>query len=337
MVENNNNQTSIIIPAFNGSAHVEQSINSVLAQTYRNFEIIIINDGSTDNTEEKVKGIKDDRLKYIKQENKGASSARNRGIREAKGKYIAFLDADDYWSPSHLSDHITFLEKHPEYIMSFNRYITVENGKEELYKWKNLSGNIYPNLLFIENNIIGTPAVVVRSDILKKSGLFDEKMTLCEDLDLWRRISKLGKVHAISKPSTYVVLREGQFQPKRYLDGRYEYTKKAVEEDSKLKDRVLPSLLLEMWIIYLASGTPLENVSENMYKVSKDYPQVHKDLEKILGKADVKSWLSNQTKLVTMDTKKWDYKIKYGLKLLKSQGVITTITNLFAKLKDRIK
>ena len=161
---------SVIIPVYEGSNVVSRAINSVLSQTYQNFELIIVNDGSTDNTEEVVKAIKDDRIKYFVQENKGQSSARNKGIKEATGEYIAFLDADDYWSPSHLSDHVNFLENNPDYVMSFNRYFTVEKGKEKLYAWKNnLRGNIYPQLLFIKNNIIGTPCVVVRKNILEKS------------------------------------------------------------------------------------------------------------------------------------------------------------------------
>lgn len=324
---------SIIVPVYNGTNHIERAIYSVMSQTYQNFELIIVNDGSTDNTEEIIRGFKDERIIYIKQENKGASYARNRGIKEAQGKYIAFLDADDYWSPSHLSDHIKYLEKHSDYVMSFNRYITVEKDKQKLHAWNNqLSGNIYPQLLFIENNIIGTPSVVIRKDILKQSGLFDENMSMCEDLDLWRRISRLGKVRAISKPSTYVVLREGQFNPQIYLEGRYDYIKKAVKEDTQLDNNIIALLLIEMWIFYLSSGCSLSYIAENMSIAYRDFPEIEQVIQKKMQRLDVLSWLNNQVTLAVMDKSITLYKVKYGLKLIQSQGFLNTLKNIFQKL-----
>lgn len=321
------------MPTYNDSLSINTSIISVLSQTYKNFELIIVNDGSTDSTEEIIKGIKDERIIYIKQENKGASSARNRGVKEAQGKYIAFLDADDYWSPSHLSDHIKYLEKHSDYVMSFNRYIAVEKDKQKLHAWNNqLSGNIYPKLLFIENNIIGTPSVVIRKDILKQSGLFDENMSMCEDLDLWRRISRLGKVRAISKPSTYVVLREGQFNPQRYLEGRYDYIKKAVKEDTQLDNNIIALLLIEMWIFYLSSGCSLSYIAENISVANRDFPEIEQVIQKKMQRLDVLSWLNNQVTLAVMDKSITLYKVKYGLKLIQSQGFLNTLKNIFQKL-----
>lgn len=324
---------SVILPIYNGSKVLHRSVHSVLSQSYKNFELIIVNDGSTDSTEEIIKGIKDERIIYIKQENKGASSARNRGVKEAQGKYIAFLDADDYWSPSHLSDHIKYLEKHSDYVMSFNRYIAVEKDKQKLHAWNNqLSGNIYPKLLFIENNIIGTPSVVIRKDILEQSGLFDENMSMCEDLDLWRRISRLGKVRAISKPSTYVVLREGQFNPQRYLEGRYDYIKKAVKEDTQLDNNIIALLLIEMWIFYLSSGCSFSYIAENMSVANRDFPEIEQVIQKKMQRLDVLSWLKNQVALAGMDKSITLYKVKYGLRLIYSQGFFNTLKNIFQKL-----
>src|SRR5690606_35592492 len=102
-----------IIPLYNKERHIKSTIESVLAQTFQDFEIIIVNDGSTDNSEALVNSISDPRIKYFKQENKGVSTARNFGIEKSSAKLIAFLDADDYWYPNHLNHLKTLFETFP--------------------------------------------------------------------------------------------------------------------------------------------------------------------------------------------------------------------------------
>ncbi len=112
---------SVIIPVYNGEKFIQDAIESVLAQTYKDYEIIVVNDGSTDNTEEVLKPYIDKRLiRYFYQENKGVSAARNKGIREARGEYIAFLDADDVWVDVHLQNSVDALFSHPEAGLSFS-------------------------------------------------------------------------------------------------------------------------------------------------------------------------------------------------------------------------
>nr|WP_305908378.1 glycosyltransferase family A protein [Methylomarinum sp. Ch1-1]MDP4521204.1 glycosyltransferase family A protein [Methylomarinum sp. Ch1-1] len=105
---------SIIIPAYNAETYIKKALDSVLTQSYRHFEVLVINDGSTDNTETIARSYDDTRIRLISQPNGGLSNARNTGIRSAKGDYLAFLDADDYWMPEKLALQLELLNHHPE-------------------------------------------------------------------------------------------------------------------------------------------------------------------------------------------------------------------------------
>ena len=124
---------SIIMPSFNTAKYIEESINSVLAQTYTNWELIIVDDCSTDNTDEIVQPfLSDDRIKYFKNEkNSGAAVSRNRALREAKGKWIAFLDSDDLWLPEKLERQIAFMKKH-DYKFSYTDYEKIDENSASL-------------------------------------------------------------------------------------------------------------------------------------------------------------------------------------------------------------
>lgn len=112
-----NELVSVIIPTYNRANLILQAVKSVLNQTYKNFEIIIVDDGSSDNTEDVINVIHDNRIRYIKHAiNKGASAARNTGIREAKGKYIAFQDSDDHWLPDKLEKQVKRIENTPDHV-----------------------------------------------------------------------------------------------------------------------------------------------------------------------------------------------------------------------------
>ena len=130
-----NDLVSIIMPSYNTAQYISQSIQSVLAQTYLNWELIIVDDCSTDNTENVVSVfLNDNRIKFLKNErNSGAAVSRNRALREARGKWIAFLDSDDLWEPEKLKKQIAFMENH-EYHFSYTNYIEIDeesvpNGK----------------------------------------------------------------------------------------------------------------------------------------------------------------------------------------------------------------
>lgn len=125
----NHGLVSIIMPSYNTADYIGESINSILNQTYQNFEIIIVDDCSTDNTDEVIAGFKDDRIKYLKnEENSGAAISRNRAIRNAKGKWVAFLDSDDVWMPEKLEKQIKFMEEN-DYKFTCTDYRIRLNGE----------------------------------------------------------------------------------------------------------------------------------------------------------------------------------------------------------------
>jgi len=181
---------SVIIPTYNRAHLVGRAIRSVLNQTYQDFEIIVVDDGSTDNTEEVVKSFNDPRIRYIRHEkNRGGSAARNTGIRAARGEYIAFLDSDDEWLPTKLEKQIELLETAPAIGAVYSGYVVIQEGRPlELYRPKR-AGNLYPDLL-IYNFTGPCSTYVIRRECLKAVGYFDVNLPSHQDYDLWIRISK---------------------------------------------------------------------------------------------------------------------------------------------------
>ena len=193
MGKDKNPTVSVIIPTYNRAHLIGRAIRSVLNQTYQDFEIIVVDDGSTDNTEEVVKGFNDGRIRYIRHdENRGGAAARNTGIRAAKGEYIAFQDDDDEWLPGKLEKQIKALEGAPPEVgvvyTDFRRFDERSTNELKPTKVMQVSGDIHGDLL--EDNFIGTPTVLVRRGCFDKVGMFDEELPRFQDWELWIRISK---------------------------------------------------------------------------------------------------------------------------------------------------
>ena len=185
---------SVIIPTYNRAHLVGRAIRSVLNQTYQDFELIVVDDGSTDSTEKVVKGFIDDRIRYIRHnENKGGSAARNSGIEVARGGYVAFQDSDDEWLPEKLEKQLKVFEDAPPdvgVVYTRLRWLD-ERTRMELGPAKStreMGGNIHTDLL--EGNFIGTPTVLVRRECFDKVGVFDERLPRLQDWELWIRISE---------------------------------------------------------------------------------------------------------------------------------------------------
>ena len=192
-------KVSVIIPTYNCVQYIRGAIDSVLNQTFKDIEIIVVDDGSTDNTKDKLTPfIKDEQLLYLYQENRGPSSARNFGIREAKSNYIAFLDADDKFLPQMIERCVEELDRGEYDLVSVDNYIAYVSGgktiKTEIqsYEWiEKDPGELY--LTFLKVGGIGGPhKAVFRKWVLDKAGCFDTSLKIYEDLDLWIRIAKNG-------------------------------------------------------------------------------------------------------------------------------------------------
>jgi glycosyltransferase involved in cell wall biosynthesis len=192
-------QVSVIIPTYNRGWIIKEAIDSVLAQDYTEFELIVVDDGSTDHTSDILDSYGDD-IKVLSQKNKGVSAARNLGIAEASGKFIAFLDSDDLWLPQKLTVQIDFFNQTPDALICQTEEVWIRNGLRVNPKkrHKKPSGMIFKPSL--ELCLVSPSAVVIQRSLLDRVGEFDETLPACEDYDLWLRISCRFPVYLIDAP-----------------------------------------------------------------------------------------------------------------------------------------
>ncbi|TRZ89739.1 MAG: glycosyltransferase [Methanosarcinales archaeon] len=191
---------SVIIPTFNREKFIGDAIRSVLDQTFQDFEVIVVDDGSTDRTAEIVRAFASDKVKYVYHTNRGRSNARNHALGLAAGRYIAFLDSDDLYLPNKLELQVNFLNTHPDVGMVYtSAYCVDENGSllRDSYL-ANISGHIYKDIAFYVPVTITLPTVMARREVFEHVGGFDENMERFEDTDMWRRIAKVFTVGAIT-------------------------------------------------------------------------------------------------------------------------------------------
>jgi glycosyltransferase involved in cell wall biosynthesis len=197
-----NNQyplVSVIIPTYNRGWVLREAIDSVLAQDFKDFELIVVDDGSTDNTPLILDSYHQE-LMVIRQPNKGVSAARNRGIAAASGRLIAFLDSDDFWLPRKLSEQVDFFNSNPDAVINQTEEIWIRNGVRVNPKTRHhkVSGMIFePSLALC---LVSPSAVMIKRSLFDDIGLFDENLPACEDYDLWLRISWRYPVHLIETP-----------------------------------------------------------------------------------------------------------------------------------------
>ena len=197
-------KVSVVITCYNYGQYVESALQSVFSQTFQDFEIILVDDGSTDDSEERIRPfLSDSRLKYIKQENSGQAKAKNRGINESSGEFIAFLDSDDKWNKTKLEKQLPlFLNKdvgvvyskakyideydHPVNIVLKDKYMRPRNGK-------------VTDFLYM-NNFVPFSSSIVRCGGFKEFGVFDESLPMGIDWDLWLRLSTQYKFDFVDEP-----------------------------------------------------------------------------------------------------------------------------------------
>ena len=189
---------SILIPVFNKEKFVAKTIKSVLSQTFADFEIIVINDGSTDKSEAEILAIADERIRYFSKKNEGVAVARNIGIAKASADYICFLDADDFWFPNFLQTMNHYIQKLPDEKV-FACAIEIETNKKTFpAKYSINKKSDYEIVNFFEASqkeaVLWTSAVCIHKEVFKKSGVFDEQLKISEDTDLWIRIGLNYKV-----------------------------------------------------------------------------------------------------------------------------------------------
>ena len=192
-------EVSVLMPVYNGERYLREAINSIINQTFQNFEFHIINDGSTDKSHSILRSINDPRIIVHEQRNKGLPFSLNKAIRLSQGEYIARMDADDISMPNRLEIQKAFLDSNPEIGLCGSWVIKFGNGKEEIKELPIYHNDIFAHFLF--TSLIPHPSIMVRREILKQFGLcYNEKLFGAEDIDLWIRLAKRTMLYNIPVP-----------------------------------------------------------------------------------------------------------------------------------------
>ncbi|MEN9649386.1 MAG: hypothetical protein RL094_353 [Candidatus Parcubacteria bacterium] len=232
---------SVLIPTYNRKHIIEQAIQSVLNQSFRDFEVIVVDDGSTDGTKEYIESLNLP-ITLISKENGGVASARNEGIKNARGTYIAFLDSDDAWLPDKLKAQVEYFQAHPDIPLVYtDEYIEV-NGEvlpKTRFERADVGDEVKNNFLlsgFVQRTPIHTSAVMLKKSVLDEVGYFNETLKIHEDSELWNRISMKYKFGYIDTPLAIF----------RYKDGVDHLMKDFHSEPSKEEGRKYVKLYEEM-------------------------------------------------------------------------------------------
>ncbi len=194
---------SVIVPTYNTIGYLPAAIESILNQTFEDFEILLVNDGSTDSTDQWAKKLTDPRIRYIEQENQGLSAARNTGIALAQGQYIALLDADDRWESTKLEKQVAFLNANPNIGMvhSWVTFMDAE-GRSTGRIWKTQAEGMALSRL-LQRNDVAVLSVLVRRECFAKIGGFDTTLRSLEDWDMWLRLAVHDSIGVIREPLAY--------------------------------------------------------------------------------------------------------------------------------------
>jgi hypothetical protein len=259
-------EVSVIIPTYQRREWVRRAVASVLAQTYQQFELIVIDDGSTDGTDRELQGI-DERLRYRWQQHRGVAAARNAGIALARAEIVAFLDSDDRWLPHHLALLTDALDRFPEAVLVSSCPGSIVKGRTPVRRAEVVDA--LPRVL-LRNKVVGyTPCTAVRSHVLRAAGGFDERLPVAEDTDLWVRLAMHGPFCLVShrtivRQSTPGGLkergaREGQYLPAiahraREAERRVRHMRRA--DVDELADRARATALLAEAVQDLIRGDP---------------------------------------------------------------------------------
>jgi glycosyltransferase involved in cell wall biosynthesis len=299
---------SIITPAFNAERTILETIESVQKQTYSDFELIIIDDGSKDLTLELVQSVKDERLKFFFYENGGVCVARNRGLSHATGEFVAFLDADDLWTPDKLELQLAALQQHPEagVAYSWTYFMYEQEGSVVPGKPVFFEGNVYPKLLS-ENFIAHGSNLLIRRKAIESVGEFDSTFPHCADWDFSLRLAAHYPFVVVPKHQIFYRQSSGSMTSK--IDGIEKQMLKLFEKNFQtappeyqyLKNQSLAWLYEYCTQQYLQYSTELSGVNkagQKLWKAICLHPQILLgDYAQSLIKWLIKKWLKTQLRI----------------------------------------
>ncbi len=190
---------SVIIPTYNRKQSVVRAVESVLGQSFRDFELIVVDDGSTDGTTDLLQSIYQSKIRLLTQRQHGVSAARNNGTEQSSGRYLSFLDSDDYWHQDKLKVQVDFHQQNPQCQISQTEEHWIRHGKRvnPRQKHQKPTGYIFPQSLHLCT--VSPSSVMIRKSLFDEAGRFDERLKACEDYDLWLRLTASHPVELIQK------------------------------------------------------------------------------------------------------------------------------------------
>lgn len=280
-IEKNDPRVSVIIPAYNVAGYIAESLDSAFAQTYKNYEIIVINDGSPD-TEKLEKTLEKylDKIIYLKQENKGAAVARNYGIENSRGELIAFLDADDIWLPDFLESQTKFLDENNYEMVYADAYLFGDSyvkAKTFMEDAPSIGTPDFDSILGLQCNII-TSGTIVRKQNILDAGMFENEKVRAHDYILWLKIAKKGARIGYQRKVLlkYRVLQDGLSgnliqRAEREIDVFHRVLKK-IELNEKQRQTVENHIE--------TAKAELEIFRGKSYLLQKQYPQAQQSFER---------------------------------------------------------
>ena len=272
---------SVIIPAYKAASYIEETVRSVLNQTYTHFELIIVDDGSPDDQDQIIEQLckEDSRIRYIKQKNGGVSSARNHGFQLSSGKYIAFLDADDVWLPKKLEYQMAvFKVASPQVGFVHSSYFYINEHGADIDSVPitppKIRGDIFLPLLFEQYSLSGSASsVLVRRDILDRVGYFDTDLFHGEDWDMWIRLAQVCHVDFTPEPVVGIRIHDQSTQHKVRPDREFQHLQQHLIIFSKWPEEIKAR---SNFISYLRRHTI--NVTFPLMKKPKEAIRVYRQL-----------------------------------------------------------
>lgn len=262
---------SVVIASYNMGQYLPQAIQSILNQTYKNLEVIVIDDGSTDDTEQNINTLlSDSRLRYIKQNNMGQPKAKNNGLAQCKGDFIAFCDGDDLWEENKLALQIP-LFKRPEVGVVYSEvsYIDEHNNTyDKQPPYERYEGKVTEQLL--EKNFVPFGTAVIRKECIEKDGVFNDEYRMGIDWDLWLRYSLNWEF--LFCPSKTYIYREWSGQMSKNMKGRYNYAFKILKAfEAKHGSKIPEKAIRHSWAdMFISRGVAMARTEGTFIKPLKD-------------------------------------------------------------------